>query len=93
MPAADDSRKDADEATPKGAKPRKRPATKAPTEPAGKRSLNLRINTESYRRLSVHALMNDTTISALVEAFALSLRDYSMPHRLKAETSDDIEAA
>jgi hypothetical protein len=36
----------------------------------GKRSLNLRIDGEAYERLAVHALRRNTTISALVEAFA-----------------------
>lgn len=63
---------------------RRRAAAKAPIDidPQSKRSLNLRIDVESYRRLSVHALMTDRTISDIVMEFAKSLRDYSMPHRL-----------
>lgn len=64
------------------ARPRKRATAKAPADPQDKRSLNLRIDVESYRRLSVHALMTDRTISDIVMEFAKSLRDYSMPHRL-----------
>ena len=44
---------------------RRRPTAKAPAE-NGKRSLNLRIDEDSYRRLSVHALMRNATISSLV---------------------------
>ncbi len=65
----------------KGAKPRKRAGAKPPAEHA-KRSLNLRIDDDSYRRLNIHALMRDTTVSELVMEFAQGLREYSMPHRL-----------
>ena len=71
----------ATEAKGKGTKARKRVSAKTPTENA-KRSLNLRIDDESYRRLSIHALMRNTTISALVERYAQGLREFSMPHRL-----------
>jgi hypothetical protein len=69
------------EAKGKTTRTRKRPGAKAPTE-TGKRSLNLRIDQDSYRRLSVHALMRDSTISDLVMEFAQTLREYSMPHRI-----------
>ncbi len=65
----------------KGAKARKRTSTKAPVENT-KRSLNLRIDDDSYRRLNIHALMRDTTVSELVMEFAQGLREYSMPHRI-----------
>ncbi len=71
---------DAPEVKGKGAKPRKRtPAT--PIRKDNKRSLNLRIDEESYERLAVHALRRKTTISALVEGFAReNLREFSI-HR------------
>ncbi|MGE5755410.1 MAG: hypothetical protein ACM35G_06815, partial [Planctomycetaceae bacterium] len=62
-------------------KTRRKASAKAPTE-NGKRSLNLRIDQDSYRRLSIHALMRDSTISDLVMEFAQTLREYSMPHRI-----------
>ncbi len=65
---------------PKGARTRRRPTAKAPTE-AGKRSLNLRIDEDSYKRLSVHALMKNKTMSELVMEFAQAhLREFSI-HR------------
>ena len=57
---------------------------KAPTE-TGKRSLNLRIDEDSYRRLSVHALMRNATISSLVEGYAQSLKEFSI-HRNAARS-------
>ena len=71
----------APEAKGKATRTRKRPGAKAPAE-TGKRSLNLRIDQDSYRRLSIHALMRDSTISDLVMEFAQSLKEYSMPHRI-----------
>ena len=71
------------EAKGKAPRTRKRPGAKAPAE-TGKRSLNLRIDQDSYRRLSIHALMRDSTISDLVMEFAQSLKEYSMPHRIGA---------
>ena len=66
-----------------GGRARRRSSGKAPMPAAaGKRSLNLRIDDDSYKRLSIHALMRDATVSELVMEFAQSLRDYSMPHRL-----------
>lgn len=69
--------------TGKGTTPRTR-RSKAATAPksSGKRSLNLRIDDDSYKRLSIHALMRGATISDLVMEYAQSLREYSMPHRL-----------
>jgi hypothetical protein len=68
----------------KATKTRKRASAKASTEAPGKRSLNLRIDDDSYKRLSVHALMRNSTISDLVMEFARSLKEYSMPHRIGA---------
>lgn len=69
----------------KGTKTRRRASAKTPTENA-KRSLNLRIDDDSYKRLSVHALMRNRTISDLVMEYAQTLREYSMPHRLGGRT-------
>ncbi len=77
----------APEDKPRGARTRKRPTAKAPVE-NGKRSLNLRIDEDSYRRLSVHALMRNATISSLVEGYAQSLREYSI-HRHGARTEQE----
>src|SRR5512147_1771530 len=66
------------EAKGKTTRTRRKASAKAPTE-NGKRSLNLRIDQDSYRRLSIHALMRDSTISDLVMEFAQTLREYSMP--------------
>ena len=71
------------EAKGKATRTRRRSGAKTPTE-TGKRSLNLRIDQDSYRRLSIHALMRDSTISDLVMEFAQSLKEYSMPHRIGA---------
>jgi ribonuclease PH len=89
MQADDATAPPADAAKGRPAKVRRRPSPKADTDGAEKRSLNLRIDTESYRRLSVHALMGNTTISAMVEGFAKSLKGYSMPHRLGGSTGPD----
>lgn len=75
----------APEAKSRSTRTRKRPNAKVPTENA-KRSLNLRIDDDSYKRLSVHALMRNRTISDLVMEYAQTLREYSMPHRLGAKT-------
>ena len=68
----------------RGARTRRRTTAKAPTE-NGKRSLNLRIDEDSYRRLSVHALMRNATISSLVEGYAQSLKEFSI-HRNAARS-------
>ena len=65
---------------PKSGKARRRGGAR-PADP-GKRSLNLRIDDDSYKRLSVHALMRNATISELVMGFAQTLREFSIPHRL-----------
>ena len=74
----------APEAKGKSPRTRKRTGARTPTDTNGKRSLNLRIDEDSYRRLSIHALMRNTTISDLVMEFAQTLRDWSMPHRIGA---------
>jgi hypothetical protein len=69
----------------RGARTRRRTTAKAPTD-NGKRSLNLRIDEDSYRRLSVHALMRNATISELVMEFARDhLREFSI-HRNAARS-------
>ena len=72
-------------------KARRKTGAKGAGETA-KRSLNLRIDDDSYKRLSVHSLMRGTTISALVEGYAQSLREFSMPHRRggKTETGEGV---
>jgi tRNA U55 pseudouridine synthase TruB len=63
----------------KAAKVRRRATTKADT--SGKRSLNIRIDDDTYERLAVHAMRKKTTISALVMEFARThLREFSI-HR------------
>jgi hypothetical protein len=74
----------ATEAKSKRASTRRKPTTRTPAE-NGKRSLNLRIDEDSYRRLSVHALMRNATISSLVENYAQSLKEYSI-HRNAARS-------
>lgn len=75
------------EAKGKTTRTRKRTGARTPTDTNGKRSLNLRIDEDSYRRLSIHALMRNTTISDLVMEFAQTLRDWSMPHRIGAASA------
>jgi hypothetical protein len=78
---------DAPEGKAKGARTRRKASAKASMEAGGKRSLNLRIDEDSYRRLSIHALMKGKTMSDLVMEFAQGhLREFSMPHRLGART-------
>jgi hypothetical protein len=63
----------------KAAKVRRRATTKADT--SGKRSLNIRIDDDTYERLAVTAIRKKTTISALVMEFAKThLREFSI-HR------------
>ena len=69
---------------PKSIKARRRP----PARPAdtGKRSLNLRVDDDTYERLTVHAIKQRKTISELVIEFAKNhLREYSV-HRNGART-------
>ncbi len=64
----------------RAAKPRRRAATK-PAEPS-KRSLNLRVDVDTYERLTVHAMKRSTTISDLVMELArMHLREFSV-HRI-----------
>jgi hypothetical protein len=73
----------APEAKVRGARTRRRATAKAPTDAADKRSLNLRVDTETYERLTIHAMKRRTTISDLVMEFAKDhLREFSMPHRI-----------
>jgi predicted HicB family RNase H-like nuclease len=74
----------AETAKAKGGKTRRRANAKPPE--SGKRSLNLRIDDDSYERLAVHALRRKTTISELVMEFARTqLREFSI-HRNASKT-------
>ncbi len=65
------------------ARPRKRATTRP--DSSGKRSLNIRIDDDTYERLAVHALRRKTTISELVMDFARThLREFSI-HRNAAK--------
>lgn len=70
------------EAKGKEPKARKKTGAKTPTESTGKRSLNLRVDDETYERLTIHAMKRRTTISDLVMELAKnSLREFSV-HRV-----------
>jgi hypothetical protein len=72
----------------KGSKARKKPGAKTPTEGTGKRSLNLRVDDETYERLTIHAMKRRATISDLVMEFArVHLREFSV-HRNGQRNSD-----
>jgi hypothetical protein len=78
---------DAPEGKSKSPKVRRKPSAKTPT-PEARRSLNLRIDEDSYQRLNVHALMRGTTVSELVIGFAQThLREFVV-HRRSASGSD-----
>jgi hypothetical protein len=63
----------------KGPKVRRRASTKP--DASGMRSLNIRVDDDTYERLAVHALRRKTTISALVMEFAKTqLREFTI-HR------------
>ena len=63
----------------KAVKVRRRATTQADT--SGKRSLNIRVDDDTYERLAIHALRRKTTISALVMEYARTqLREFSI-HR------------
>ncbi len=47
----------------------------------GKKSLNLRIDEDSYQRLNVHALYTGKTVSQLVMEYAQTLRDFVVHRR------------
>ena len=84
MEVQEHSDMNASEGKPKGARARRKANAKTPAE-NGKRSLNLRIDEDSYRRLSLHALMRNATISSLVEGYAQSLKEFSI-HRNAARS-------
>jgi hypothetical protein len=88
MEAGDPSGMDAGDDKSKPARTRRRTGGKTPTPEVGKRSLNLRIDDDSYQRLSVHALMRKKTVSELVMEFAQGqLREYVV-HRRSAGGPD-----
>jgi hypothetical protein len=64
----------------KSGRARRKPGVKTPALGTGKRSLNLRIDDDSYQKLNVHALMRNKTVSELVMEFAQSLKEFSI-HR------------
>jgi hypothetical protein len=87
MEAKEQGDVDAPEGKARGVRTRRKASAKASIEAGGKRSLNLRIDEDSYRRLSIHALMRNKTMSELVMDFARDhLREFSMPHRLGGRT-------
>lgn len=74
---------------PKGTRARKR-AAKPPSD-TPMRSLNLRIDEETYVRLSLHALDRRTTISKLVMDYAKAqLRDVYLGRRKGPEGGGDV---
>jgi hypothetical protein len=77
---ANDQRDDgAHEGKGRSAKARTKPSKPKPE--AVKRSLNLRVDEAAYQRLSVHAMMKRTTVSALVEEYAETLREFVVHRR------------
>lgn len=80
MDTQDHADLNAPDAKGKGVKAR-RPKAGKPAADAGKRSLNLRVDDETYERLTIHALRRRTTISGLVMDLARdNLREFSI-HR------------
>jgi hypothetical protein len=66
---------------PKSKTPKTRMRANTKPDSSGKRSLNIRIDDDTYERLAVHALRRKTTISALVMEYARThLREFSI-HR------------
>ncbi len=66
---------------PKSKTPKTRRRANTKPDSSGKRSLNIRIDDDTYERLAVHALRRKTTISALVMEYARThLREFSI-HR------------
>lgn len=63
-----------------------RPKQSKPKPEAAKRSLNLRIDEATYQRLNIHALMRRKTVSALVEEYAESLREFVVHRRTAGGT-------
>jgi hypothetical protein len=47
------------------------------TDLSARRTMNLALTEDAYRRLNHHAIANGTTVSALVTRFALSLPEYA----------------
>src|SRR4051794_5633586 len=70
MEASEPNGVDAQDGKGRSVKTRRKPGPKTATPEAGKRSLNLRIDEDSYQRLNVHALMRNKTVSELVMEFA-----------------------
>lgn len=92
MDAQDHVDANAPEEKAKGGRTRKRSSSKASAPTASsKRSLNLRVDDDSYKRLSIHALMRGSTVSELVMEYAQSLKEYSMPHRIgnRADSAEE----
>ncbi len=77
---------DATEDKGKSARTRRKPGAKPPTSEAGKRSLNLRIDEDSYQRLNVHALMRKKTVSELVMEYAQGHLKEFVVHRRPGST-------
>jgi hypothetical protein len=77
---------------PKPKRPRKpaRPkADEAESATAEMRSLNLRVDAETYERLTIHAMKRRGTISGVVMELAKAhLREYTMPHRVGQRGGD-----
>jgi hypothetical protein len=72
----------APEAKAKGGRARRPRGAKPPTDTGAKRSLNLRVDDETYERLTIHAMRRRTTISALVMDLSREhLREFSI-HRI-----------
>ena len=71
----------------KGAKAR---APKGDKVKAVRKSLNLRVDEDSYQRLNVHALYRDKTVSELVMEYAQTLREFVV-HRRSAGGADGQE--
>lgn len=86
MDAKEQGDVDATEGKAKGGRTRRKASAKASIEAGGKRSLNLRIDEDSYRRLSIHALMKNKTMSDLVMEFAQGhLREFSVHRHARTE--------
>ncbi len=79
MEAHEHSHDGASEAKGRGGKARPKPSKPKPE--TVKRSLNLRIDEAAYQRLNVHALMRRSTVSALVEEYAETLREFVVHRR------------
>ena len=84
----------APEAKGKRARARTKSTAKETKEAVEKRSLNLRVDVETYERLTINAMKRRTTISDLVEGFAkgkpVDTREYGLPpcYGAKAEQGE-----